>query len=57
MQVDFYTLIEEADDKSVDLKENLILLFDRLLQEGNIEDINITSKIAQIRAKIINEFS
>lgn len=51
MQVDFYSLIEGLEDKSIDLRQNLVSLFDNLLQKGGLQP-ELSMKIAQLRARI-----
>lgn len=52
MQVDFYSLIENQPDRSVDLRTNLVTLLDKLLDDDTISASD-SSKIASLRAKIV----
>lgn len=55
--VDFYSVIEEEADKSEDLKTNLATLFDRLLQDGGIEDPAVLASLAQLKAQVVINLS
>lgn len=55
MKVNFYSLIESEQDKTVDLSDNFLKLFDDLLQYGGLPP-ELATKIAQLRAKVEIEF-
>lgn len=50
--IDFYSLIIDQTDKTLLLKDELLLLLDKLLNDSNITDPNKLQKLAQLRAKI-----
>ena len=50
-KVDFYKEIK-TQNKTVDFRENLLDLFDKMLKQAKITDISKLSKIARIRARI-----
>ena len=49
-KIDIYKEIKTAD-KTIDLKENLVTLFDQLLKEKNLSPVK-KQKLAGLRAKI-----
>lgn len=49
-KIDIYSQIKTVD-KTIDLKENLVTLFDKLLKEDNLSSVK-KQKLAGLRAKI-----
>ena len=50
-KIDFYKEIK-TKDKTIDLKENLLELFDNLLRKAEINDDVKLGKLARLRAQI-----
>ena len=49
-KVDFYNSIKTKPTDH--LKSNLLRLFDNLLTKANIQDVEIKSRLARLRAKV-----
>jgi metal-responsive CopG/Arc/MetJ family transcriptional regulator len=50
-KIDIYNQIK-TEDKTIDLKENLLEFFNKLLKKAEIKDRSKLDKIAKIRSRI-----